>query len=116
MEHLRRARSRIEDLWVRGVDFSADVVAVARERGKMLLLDLDFTGECQLHCYYCDRTPDRFDRTVSRQELTTADRKAVIVQAKALGATTVEFPGAGEPMIDKGFWEVLEYTHELGLI
>ena len=52
---------------------------------------------------------------VNRTELTTEERKDIISQAHALGATTVEFPGAGEPMIDEGFWEVVEHIHSLGM-
>jgi MoaA/NifB/PqqE/SkfB family radical SAM enzyme len=48
----------------------------------------------------------------NRVELSTDDRIRIIAEAKALGATTVEFPGAGEPMIDPGFWDVLSFIHE----
>ncbi|MEA2604862.1 MAG: hypothetical protein QOF89_5854 [Acidobacteriota bacterium] len=116
MEHLAKARERLEDLWIRGVDFSAGRITQARESNRMLLLDLDFTGECQLHCFYCDRTPDRFNKMPERQALTTEERKALILQAKQLGATTIEFPGAGEPMLDPGFWEILEIVHAQDLI
>ncbi len=78
----------------------------------MLHLDLDFTGDCQLKCFYCDRTPDRYSDVPNRVELSTDDRIRIIAEAKALGATTVEFPGAGEPMIDPGFWDVLSFIHE----
>ncbi len=116
LPHLRRAQARLEDLWIRGVDFDETMVAEAKTGNRMLLLDLDFTGECKLHCYYCDRTPDRFNKVPNRRQLTTEERKSQILQAKALGATTIEFPGAGEPMIDTGFWEILEFIHEQGLI
>ncbi|MCG8421479.1 MAG: radical SAM protein [Proteobacteria bacterium] len=109
-DHLERASSRLEDLWLRGTDYSADDVQVAMAANKMLHLDMDFTNDCDINCYYCDRTVDRFDEARKR-ELTTEKRKALIAAAKALGATTVEFPGAGEPMVDPGFWEVIEYIH-----
>lgn len=116
MEYLQRAQTRIEDLWVRGVDYDADMVARAKKENRMLHLDMDLTGECKLHCFYCDRTPDRFNKIQNRKELTTEERKELIRQAKALGATTIEFPGAGEPMLDPGFWEIFEFIHEQGLI
>lgn len=94
------------------MDFSREEVDLAKQTNRMLLLDMDFTSECQLHCYYCDRTPDRFQQN-GRQKLTTEDRKNLVLQAKALGARTVEFPGSGEPMIDEGFWEVIEFVHEM---
>jgi MoaA/NifB/PqqE/SkfB family radical SAM enzyme len=113
LAHIRAARERIENLWALGTDYCEQTVAAAMSEGRMLHLDLDFTGECQLKCFYCDRTPDRYNTVPNRQELTTAERKDIITQAKALGATTVEFPGAGEPMIDPGFWEVIEHIHGL---
>ncbi|MCR6111839.1 radical SAM protein [Bacillus sp. A301a_S52] len=114
LKHMEMAQGKIEYLWAKGTDFPKDEVQEAMKDNKMLLLDMDFTGECDLHCFYCDRTPDRFDKG-SRVELTTEERKDLILQAKSLGARTIEFPGAGEPMIDKGFWEVIEFIHENGM-
>lgn len=116
LPHIVAARERIEDLWAQGTDYSEDVVAEAQQHNRMLHLDLDFTGECKLKCFYCDRTPDRYSTVPNRVELTTEERKDIISQARALGATTIEFPGAGEPMIDPGFWEVLEHIHGNGMI
>ena len=115
LPHIVAARERIENLWARGTDYCAETVAAAKADGRMLHLDLDLTGECKLKCFYCDRTPDRYSDVVNRTELTTQERKDIISQAHALGATTVEFPGAGEPMIDDGFWEVVEHIHGLGM-
>lgn len=81
----------------------------------MLHLDLDLTGECKLNCFYCDRTPDRFNEVPNRIEMTTQERCELIADAHALGATTVEFPGAGEPMIDPGFWDIVTFIHSLGM-
>lgn len=111
---IKRGREKIESLWAKGVDFSREEVQEAQKQNRMLLLDMDFTGECELHCFYCDRTPDRFNQK-PRKKLTTEDRKNLILQAKALGARTVEFPGSGEPMIDEGFWEVIEFVHQNGM-
>jgi MoaA/NifB/PqqE/SkfB family radical SAM enzyme len=115
LPHIVAARERLENLWAAGTDYCQETTAKAMAEGRMLHLDLDFTGECKLKCFYCDRTPDRFNDVSNRVELTTAERKDVIAQAKALGATTIEFPGAGEPMIDPGFWEVLEFIHDNGM-
>jgi MoaA/NifB/PqqE/SkfB family radical SAM enzyme len=115
LPHIRAARERIENLWAKGTDYCAKTVAEATSTGRMLHLDMDFTGECKLSCFYCDRTPDRYSDVPNRVELTTEERIDIIRQAKELGATTVEFPGAGEPMIDPGFWEVIEYIHDNGM-
>lgn len=116
LEHIERAKKRIEDLWIYGTDYAVDVVGEAQKNNHLLHLDMDMTGECELHCFYCDRTPDRFNEISNRKELSTEERKELIRQAKQLGATTIEFPGAGEPMKDVGFWEVFEFIHELELI
>jgi MoaA/NifB/PqqE/SkfB family radical SAM enzyme len=116
LPHIKAARKRIESLWAAGTDYCAEKVAAATRDGRMLHLDMDFTGECKLKCFYCDRTPDRYSDVPDRIELTTEERIDIIRQAKQLGATTVEFPGAGEPMIDPGFWDVLEYIHANDMI
>jgi MoaA/NifB/PqqE/SkfB family radical SAM enzyme len=115
LPHILAAQQRIENLWAAGTDYSQEQVAEARLQNRMLHLDLDLTGECKLSCFYCDRTPDRYNSVANRVELTTAERLDLIAQARRLGATTVEFPGAGEPMIDKGFWEIVEGVHEHGM-
>lgn len=111
LQHIEAAKEKIENLWAYGTDYSAEVVEQAKKNNSLLHLDLDLTGECKLHCFYCDRTPDRFNDIPNRKELSTEERKSLILQAKALGAKTVEFPGAGEPMIDKNFWEIVEFIH-----
>ncbi len=116
LPHIVAAQERIENLWAAGTDYCTDVVEDARSDSRMLHLDLDLTGECQLKCFYCDRTPDRFSKVPKRVAMTTEERKNVISAARRLGATTVEFPGAGEPMIDPGFWEICEHIHSLGMI
>ncbi|GGY10328.1 hypothetical protein GCM10007160_41900 [Litchfieldella qijiaojingensis] len=115
LPHILAAQKRLENLWAYGTDYCQDTIYVAKEENKLLHLDLDLTGECKLKCFYCDRTPDRYSDVPNRVELTTEERKDIILQAHRLGATTVEFPGAGEPMIDPGFWEIVEYIHSLGM-
>jgi MoaA/NifB/PqqE/SkfB family radical SAM enzyme len=115
LPHIAAGRQNIEALWAAGTDYDKETVAAALSEQRMLHLDLDFTGECKLKCFYCDRTPDRYSDVPNRTELSTAERLDIIRQARALGATTVEFPGAGEPMIDEGFWPVLELIQDLGM-
>lgn len=116
LPHIVAAKNRIENLWAAGTDYCAEGTKMAMQENRMLHLDLDLTGECNLKCFYCDRTPDRFNDVVQRIELTTEERINLITEAKALGATTVEFPGAGEPMMDAGFWKIVEHIHALCMI
>jgi MoaA/NifB/PqqE/SkfB family radical SAM enzyme len=115
LPHILAAQECIEALWAAGTDYSRDAVQRARSHNQMLHLDLDLTGKCKLNCFYCDRTPDRYSAVPNRVELTTAERLDLITQARELGAVTVEFPGAGEPMIDRGFWQIIEKIHEYGM-
>jgi hypothetical protein len=48
VEHIQRAKNRIEDLWIRGTDYSVDIVAEAQKHNRLLHLDMDMTGECEL--------------------------------------------------------------------
>lgn len=111
MKHLERAKDKIELLWAKGTDYDSEKVKIAIAENRMLHLDLDLTGNCKLHCSYCDRTPDRFISIV-KKELTINERKNIILQAKELGAETIEFPGAGEPMLDAGFWEIIQFVYD----
>ena len=113
--HLELAKNNIELLWVKGDDFTLEEVASAKKDNRMLLLDMDFSDVCDLHCYYCDRSVDRFNKDVKKQKLTTEERIKLIDQAKELGARTVNFPGAGEPLLDEGFWEVIEHVHKCNM-
>jgi len=116
LAHIKAGRKRLENLWARGTDYCQDTIRTARASNKIIHLDIDLTGECKLKCFYCDRTPDRHNDVPNRIELTTEERKGIILNAHELGATTVEFPGAGEPMIDHGFWEIVEYIHSLNMV
>ena len=103
---------RLEDLWVRGVDFCPRRVEEAVKADRMLLLDMDLTAACNLDCVYCDRTVDRFR---AGEELVFNERRDLIAQAAALGCETVEIPGAGEPMMDPHFWDLLECIRDHGM-
>ncbi|WP_186646206.1 radical SAM/SPASM domain-containing protein [Fluviispira vulneris] len=115
MKHIQEAKNQIEMLWAKGTNYSSDVVQNAKKSNRLLHLDMDLTGECKLKCFYCDRTPDRFNNIPNRIELTTDERINLINQAKELGAETVEFPGAGEPMIDPGFWSIIEHIKSIDM-
>ncbi|WP_084788863.1 radical SAM/SPASM domain-containing protein [Bradyrhizobium sp. Cp5.3] len=115
LPHILAAQKRIENLWAAGTDYRRDIVEDACLHNRMLHLDIDLTGECKLKCFYCDRTSDRYSDLPNRVELHTAERLDLIAQAHALGAITVEFPGAGEPMVDRDFWQIVETVHRHGM-
>jgi MoaA/NifB/PqqE/SkfB family radical SAM enzyme len=114
-KHIEMAKSEISKLWLNGDDFSFTEISQAKHDARMLLLEMDFSDVCDLHCSYCDRVVDRFNNDNRKQKLTTQDRIQLINDAKKLGVRSVDFPGAGEPLLDNGFWEVIECVHSLGM-
>lgn len=92
LPHIVAAQDRIENLWTASTDYSKDIVAEARSGNRMLHLDLDLTGECKLNCFYCDRTPDRYNSVPYRVGLTTAERLDLIAQARNWAQPPSNFP------------------------
>ncbi|MED4954121.1 radical SAM protein [Paenibacillus macerans] len=109
-------QSKFGDTVVLGLDFSPEFVQEAMKENRMLVLDMDFTPNCNLHCFYCDRTPDRLNKSNMPKELTFEQRKKIISEAKELGICAIGIVGAGEPMLDPHFWELLTYIHEQDII
>ncbi|MCP4677634.1 MAG: radical SAM protein [Deltaproteobacteria bacterium] len=66
---------------------------------------------CDLRCRYCYTAAG----PARRNELTTEHRLWVLNQAAELGAELLWIPGEGEPLIDPGFWPLLEEAAQLGI-
>lgn len=105
----------VEDRVLLGLNFTPAMVENARRDDRMLFLDMDLTRRCNLRCIYCDRTPDRKSEE-GKTELTTDERLRLIHEAHQLGAWTVGFVGAGEPMLDPDIWPILTAVHSLGMV
>ncbi|QHO77856.1 hypothetical protein ACH79_39880 [Bradyrhizobium sp. CCBAU 051011] len=116
LPHILAARERLENLWAAGTDYARDLVEGARLHSRLLHLDTDLTGECELKCCYCDRTSDRYSDLPDRVELSTAERLDLIAQAHAMGAITVEFQGAREPMADRDFWHIVASVQQHDMV
>lgn len=109
-------QNKFGDKVVLGLDFSPEFVREAMEANQMLVMDMDFTPDCNLKCFYCDRTPDRLKKVHQQTELTLDQRKKLIREAKDLGVCAIGIVGAGEPMLDPHFWELLAFMNELDII
>lgn len=74
------------------------------------MLNVYITNACNLRCKHC------FMNSGSRlnSELTSEDWKKVLTDFQAAGGECVTFSG-GEPLMHKGFSEILKHTHLLGL-
>lgn len=107
--------NKLHEKIVHGLHFTPSSVEEAMRENKMLVLDMDFTTDCNLNCYYCDRSNDRSNENEKRIT-TLEERKSFISQAKELGAWAVGIVGAGEPMLDQDFWELINYMVSLNMV
>lgn len=80
-----------------------------RPAGPLWLL-AELTYSCPLHCVFC-YNPINYKR--QSKELTTAQWKQTMQQARSLGAVQLGFSG-GEPLIRKDLEELVAYGTELG--
>jgi radical SAM protein with 4Fe4S-binding SPASM domain len=95
-----------------GWDFPKEKVNEARRNGKMLMLYMDTTAACDLHCIYCQARSGR----PLPNELSLEERIDVIDQALSLGCETIHIAGQGEPTIDPLFWDCVEYIRRRGIL
>ena len=76
--------------------------------GQIRYIDVYFGGECDLSCLYCFTDH-------KKGKITTDNRKDLLHQAKDLGAESFVCTGAGEPLLDRGFREIIAYAYNLGM-
>jgi len=95
-----------------GWNFSKKKVNAARKKGEMLMLYMDTTAACDLHCIYCQARSGK----ALPNELTWNERKDIIDQAKNLGCETIHIAGQGEPTIDPLFWNCIKYIQTKGIL
>lgn len=85
---------------------------IERNRGKLLMLDLDFGARRSFNCQYCFRRNNLVDRQ-DRKPLSFDELLQVIKDAKKLGLQTVKFCGAGEPFENEHILPLLEELTKL---
>ncbi len=99
---------------IKGLDLSNIKLQKNLNENKMLLVDIETSNICNLQCPYCFR--DVYGTKMAlRNELTLEERLKLIKQARELGCETIKITGAGEPTIDKYFFEMVEYANKLGM-
>ncbi len=79
--------------------------------GKPIWISLELTYQCPLKCVFCSNPLD-FDR-YRDSELTTAEWKRVMREARDMGAMQIGFTG-GEPTLRKDLEELVAYADEIG--
>jgi len=83
------------------------------ERSKqhsLLITPIMLTGECNANCEVCYT-----DRKKRQDVLVWEEIKQIIDQTKSLGSKTIYIAGEGEPTLDESFFNLLDYSKEVGM-
>src|SRR5215208_5042342 len=96
---------------MRGWDFTRAELAKAVKEHRMLNPALELgTNFCPWNCRFCfTEDPNNVAGRKRRlaNEMSLAERLALIDAVASLGARSINFVGAGEPTIDPDFWTLL---------
>ena len=76
------------------LEFAEEEIRQAAAADRLLSMEIEFSRECNFRCAYCYLE----ERTAAADELSRQELKAVILQARELGARKVIILG-GEPSI-----------------
>ncbi|HHD56626.1 MAG TPA: radical SAM protein [Desulfobulbaceae bacterium] len=89
------------------LEFTAREIKEAVAANRLLSMEIEFSRVCNFRCSYCYVE----EKTKCSGELTRAEIKDTILQAKALGARKIIILG-GEPSIYPHLPEMLEFLHK----
>ncbi len=106
----------LEKTFVKGLYYSNEEILKAEKTNKLLNLDLDMSNICNLRCIYCDKTSIGERHCKKENELLLEEYYEIIKQAKKLGCKNLQFIGAGEPMLDRNFWKIIEFASKLKIL
>jgi len=76
-----------------------------------ITLEIDLTNRCNHNCSFCNYA-ERIN--TSRDSLDTSVLKTRLKEAKTLGTKAVVFSGGGEPMLHKDYFEIIDFTKQVG--
>lgn len=104
---------------MKGWDFTSKEIADALRDNRMLNPAYELASNtCPWNCFFCftedPHNPEGLKRKLEG-ELTLDERLSLIDQSHALGARSINIIGAGEPTIDKHFWDVVEHITGKGM-
>lgn len=97
---------------VRGWAFDEDTIRL--NAGRLLTLDIDFGSGCSLNCPFCF-TRGRVNVN-GASELAFSDYVRIIREAKELGLRSVKIVGAGEPLEEPLFIDLLALLKDYNVI
>ncbi len=104
---------------MKGWDFTLIEIAEALQNNRMLNPAYELgTNACPFNCNFCftekKQNPYNLKRPL-KNELSMAERLKLINDSAELGARSIDFVGAGEPLIDPYFWELIGYMAGKGI-
>ena len=73
------------------------------------------SNTCPWNCFFCfTEDPDNPKGLKKKlnEEMTLDEMISLIDQTEELGARSINIIGAGEPTIDRHFWEVVEHIYQ----
>ncbi len=77
-------------------------------------IDIELTERCNNKCIHCYINLPVNDPIARENELTTEEIRSILIEAAALGASTVRFTG-GEPLLREDFSELYVFSRKLGM-
>ncbi len=108
--------NKLEKTFVEGLYYSDKEMNKATKENRLVNLDLDMSNICNLRCIYCDKTNVGEKHCKKKNELILKEYYDLIKDAKKLGCKNLQFIGAGEPMLDPNFWEIIEFASKLNIL
>jgi radical SAM protein with 4Fe4S-binding SPASM domain len=97
---------------LKGLERTEEEKRLALARNQPLLLSLYLDTACNLDCIFCFLDSGKSHKA---EQLSLEEYKDLIQQGKDLGIKSTLFFGAGEPLLDKKLFPLIEYSNELGL-
>jgi MoaA/NifB/PqqE/SkfB family radical SAM enzyme len=107
--------TRFPDNYINDINgWAFDKATIEANIGRLLTLDIDYGSYCSLNCCTCFRKENSVDNV--KHELQYDNFIDIIFQAKELGLRSVKFLGAGEPLENFGFLNILRFLKEQNII
>ncbi len=97
---------------LKGLERTEEEKKLALARNQPLLLSLYLDTACNLNCIFCFLESGKSHRNT---QLSFDEYKDLIQQGKELGVKSTLFFGAGEPVLDKKLFPLIEYSNQQGL-
>jgi MoaA/NifB/PqqE/SkfB family radical SAM enzyme len=104
---------------MKGWDFTRQEIADAVKDNRMLNPAYELSSNtCPWNCFFCftedPNNPEGLKKKLAG-EMTLDERISLIDQSAELGAKSINLIGAGEPTIDKNFWDVVGHMSDKGI-